>query len=155
MPPSPASMRVPVLLMLAATMAMVMQLAWICDAATMPANPPRYDPLALKERYYQTNKDVITPAQCALFKRGQECRRGLEGCQKRDAAILDHIQIHRKTTTKTKLLCVSYTQEGDHTTKADAMALSWMHRCDGALVLSNATDPTIPTVAIPHTGPET
>ena len=128
-----------------------------CNAATMPDNPPRYDPLALKKMYYALNRNrEVNPQRCAELRAGvpDRCPGVLKGCSEEDATILNYIQVHPTTTTKLKLLCISYTYEGDHAGKGVAMASSWMHRCDGALVLSNATDPKVPAVAIPHVGPE-
>ena len=38
-----------------------------------------------------------------------------------------------------------------HTTR---QARTWMARCDGAVVLSNVDDELIPSVKVPHLGPE-
>ena len=53
-----------------------------------------------------------------------------------------------------KIMCMAYTYEGHHKTQAMAAATTWMGRCDGALVSSNATDADIPTTVIAHTGDE-
>ena len=134
---------------------LLLLLAHAQPSVQIPVLPTRYDPLAVRTEYQKMarkQKDV-TSIQCANLRKGLN-KGGKGGSRKADAAILDYIEINpRLVDTKVKLLCVAYTFEADHP-KAKSMVSTWLHRCDGALVLSNQTDRKVPSVNIPHDGRE-
>lgn len=69
------------------------------------------------------------------------------------AKALDLVAIHPPPADSPMLLCIIYTYQKHHEAASVAVK-TWLPRCDGALVLSNADDPLSFAVAVPHEGPE-
>eukprot|EP00729_Bicosta_minor_P003000 gene3000-2472_t len=124
-------------------------LAVLQQCCAMPVLPARYDPFAVKEMGERPANQPDSD-RCAKVKAGHG------GASKMDIKILESVILHpqEQLQSTVKMLCVAYTYDKDHSTKGLAVASTWLKRCDGALVLSNESDPKIPTVAIPHDGPE-
>ena len=59
-----------------------------------------------------------------------------------------------KKKPRVKLFCLVYTTSPSHTTVIPRIRETWGPKCDGFLVGSNQTDPSIDAVDIPHEGPE-
>jgi glycoprotein-N-acetylgalactosamine 3-beta-galactosyltransferase len=49
---------------------------------------------------------------------------------------------------------MTYTISSRHTDQVRGITETWARRCDGYLAMSNATDPSVPSVALTHDGPE-
>jgi hypothetical protein len=53
-----------------------------------------------------------------------------------------------------KIFCGIYTYEKNHATNVQATKETWAKRCDGFIAMSTKLDPSIPSIAIEHEGPE-
>jgi len=58
------------------------------------------------------------------------------------------------TAQNIRLLCIAKTHEQKHSTKARTAALTWMQRCDGAILMSNVRAKNPPTMALAIEGHE-
>jgi len=56
--------------------------------------------------------------------------------------------------SKPRIMCITYTMAKSHNTAIKALKETWAYKCDGFIVMSTETDPSIPAVDIEHEGPE-
>lgn len=82
-----------------------------------------------------------------------ELREEARGGPSDDALLLDRIVLQPAPTRRLRLLCVVSTFAERHAL-ARAAASSWLTQCDGALVLSDRDDESVPATGVPHAGPE-
>lgn len=52
------------------------------------------------------------------------------------------------------LMCLVYTISEAHIRRISAMRETWAGGCDGFLAFSTESDPRLPTISLPHDGPE-
>ena len=102
-----------------------------------PFAAPRVDPRALRSR----SSGSLSPDECEAHRRAIPIH----------AKALGLVRVAPKAATSPTLLCVIYTYHKHHDL-AKVATETWLPRCDGALVLSDANDTF--AVAIPHEGPE-
>lgn len=116
----------------------------------------RMDPLLIRT-LYESEKRVApaTVALCDKLRNTKRYPRGT-GLTKRDIEFLAHVTVATPSPQgpKSKMLCIGFTYKEDHGTKVAAMVSTWMPRCDGAVMLSNEGNATLPTVEVPHIGKE-
>ena len=127
--------------------------------ADLPA-AERMDPLRIR-KLYETEKRVapVTKEQCAFLTNKKLNGKGRTDLDAVDVDFLAHVSVASPaelapSARASKMLCIAYTYDGDHNTKASAMVNTWMPRCDGAILLSNATNAALPSLNVPHIGEE-
>jgi len=79
------------------------------------------------------------------------------GCNRDNdhARILDRIQVYPDAENeKPKLFCAAYTIKKNHKTQIKSIKHTWGSRCDGFVVFSDQDDFIVPSVSVPHDGPE-
>lgn len=115
----------------------------------------RMDPLQIRRLYLSENRSTpVTADRCRALTTPE---RAMEtAMHPNEIKYFKHVSVAPEPAVgwKSKMLCIAYTYEGDHTTKGIGMISTWMHRCDGAVLLSNKTDTALPSVDVPHIGPE-
>jgi len=115
----------------------------------------RMDPLQIRRLYLSENRSTpVTADRCRALTTPE---RAMEtAMHPNEMKYFKHVSVAPEPAVgwKSKMLCIAYTYEGDHTTKGIGMISTWMHRCDGAVLLSNKTDTALPSVDVPHIGPE-
>lgn len=93
---------------------------------------------------------------------GNACERNHDGNHKMltqrvsiDFTAHDAADAKAKASSKerAKIMCVVYTIEENHS-RIPPIRQTWGQRCDGFIVVSDATDPIINTVHVPHEGDE-
>ena len=116
----------------------------------------RMDPLLIRTLYESEKR--VAPATVALCDKLRNTNRYPHGTglTKIDIAFLAHVTVATPSPqgAKSKMLCIGFTYKEDHATKVGAMVSTWMPRCDGAVMLSNEGNATLPTVEVPHIGEE-
>ena len=125
-------------------------------AKTWAELPPakRIDPLLIRQLYESESRVTpVTVAQCDKLRNKKRNSRGT-GLTNQDVEFLAHMSVATPSTPKSRMLCIAFTYNKDHDTKAAAMVSTWMPRCDGAVLLSNESSSTLPAVEVPHVGPE-
>jgi len=60
----------------------------------------------------------------------------------------------KKMKRQPKILCMVYTMEANHHTNIRTIRETWGPGCDGFLAFSTKDDPRIPSISLPHDGPE-
>lgn len=71
--------------------------------------------------------------------------------------LTERVVVHKEDPNrehKVKLFCTVFAVEKVHQTKIPTIRNTWGQKCDGFMVGSTATDPSLNTVSIPHEGPE-
>lgn len=79
--------------------------------------------------------------------------RKLNSSRSLDTLKLESGESELDAQIRPRLLCIIYTIESNHHA-VTAVVDTWGGECTGFLAFSNATDPTIPTLSIPHEGVE-
>jgi glycoprotein-N-acetylgalactosamine 3-beta-galactosyltransferase len=105
-------------------------------------------PMGIKHAHFAAAHTPLSAGECAAHRAAMHPN---------GAKALDHIEVLPLPPDGTgpKIMCLSYTYQKVHTTKASAIASTWMTRCDGAVVASDLSDPAVPALKIPHNGEET
>lgn len=105
-----------------------------------PFSSPRVDALAIRRTMLAT--EGFEESACLAHRKAIPVH----------ARALDLVKVVAAEQSPS-LMCVIYTYSKHHDA-ARAAVETWLPRCDGALVLSDANDTSINAVAIPHEGPE-
>ena len=58
------------------------------------------------------------------------------------------------TVPAPRLMCLVYTMADAHSNRIQGMRETWAGGCDGFLAFSTESDPRLPTISLPHDGPE-
>ena len=130
-----------------------------------PPQAPQQKPQQLWTRKKKTRKEKDMPIWEAPRLDPLLHKRKLGGpldeatCQAHKRAIpfhqraLEKIRITRTDHAPT-VLCIIYTYTAHHAKNARTAANTWLPRCDGAVILSDASDDTEGIVGVPHEGKE-
>ena len=71
-----------------------------------------------------------------------------------NAVLLNYIGVAAEVISSTKVFCGIFSTEKNHQVQIKALKETWASQCTGFLVFSTVTDPTIPSVYVPHIGEE-
>jgi len=117
------------------------------EAASVPAVPDQVDPKLLVSLAQDPHQNFPPlPAK--------------QECQRRDghSELLHQVALaspeEYETPVRSRIFCMVYTIQKQHQTSIRAVRETWASKCDGFVTMSDLTDPSIPTLNVPHEGPE-
>jgi hypothetical protein len=87
---------------------------------------------------------VEAPIDDHTYQVFQKIRRGILSNQQK---------LNAMPGPKPRILCLVYTHQGSHPT-LQVLVDTWATQCDGFIAASNATDPAVGAMDLPHDGPE-
>ncbi|KAJ9457709.1 Glycoprotein-N-acetylgalactosamine 3-beta-galactosyltransferase 1 [Diplonema papillatum] len=70
------------------------------------------------------------------------------------SAIVKKVKRMSPPLNAPRVLCMIYTTEKNHKTRIEAQRRTWAKGCDGWVAMSTVFDPRIPSLDVPHEGPE-
>mmetsp|Transcript_25138 Transcript_25138/g.25339 ORF Transcript_25138/g.25339 Transcript_25138/m.25339 type:complete len:691 (+) Transcript_25138:3-2075(+) len=119
-------------------------------AESVEAQVPRADPFLLQTRLKEGKLPDVPGTEVCKIKNND------------NGKLLDRVKLDRskdialsKDLNYTpKIFCGIYTMEKNHGTNVRATIETWGKRCSGFMAFSTVTNADIPTVFVPHEGPE-